>query len=143
MADGQHEGQPTQPTRPKGIDSEAGEPGLDALVTVYVPLLREGVDVWRPVAATRQGESMFRLIASQPEDEVWCFPPGSIVRCEQRGSDLVAVALPDEPTPTQQTQPKGIDPKTGKPFEPVEIPVPKRGDWAHIVRRASNPSQGP
>jgi hypothetical protein len=33
-----------------------------------------------------------------------------------------------EPTPkTQQTQPKGIDPKTGKPYKPIEIPVPKRG----------------
>ena len=27
--------------------------------------------------------------------------------------------------PTQQTQPKGIDPKTGRPYEPVEIPSPE------------------
>jgi hypothetical protein len=41
----------------------------------------------------------------------------------------------DEPK-TQQTQPKGIDPKTGKPYEPVEIPVPKRADFDRLLRRA-------
>jgi hypothetical protein len=43
-----------------------------------------------------------------------------------------------EPTPTQQTQPKGIDPKTGKPYEPVEIPVPKRSTWDEMLRRAAS-----
>ena len=41
-----------------------------------------------------------------------------------------------EPEPTQQTQPKGIDPKTGKPYEPVEIPVPKRDTFDRLLRRA-------
>lgn len=38
---------------------------------------------------------------------------------------------------TQQTRPKGIDPKTGKPYEPVEIPVPSRGTWEKVLRRAT------
>lgn len=38
--------------------------------------------------------------------------------------------------PTQQTQPKGIDPKTGEPYEPVEIPVPKRSLFDGLLRRA-------
>jgi hypothetical protein len=42
-----------------------------------------------------------------------------------------------EPTPTQLTQPKGIDPKTGKPYEPVEIPVPKRSTWDELLKRAA------
>jgi hypothetical protein len=42
-----------------------------------------------------------------------------------------------QPKPTQLTQPKGIDPKTGKPYEPVEIPVPKRLDWERVLRRAT------
>lgn len=42
-----------------------------------------------------------------------------------------------DPEPTQQTQPKAIDPKTGKPYQPVEIPVPKRGDWERVLRRAT------
>jgi hypothetical protein len=40
--------------------------------------------------------------------------------------------------PTQQTQPKGIDPKTGEPYEPVEIPVPKRGDWETVLTCATD-----
>jgi hypothetical protein len=39
--------------------------------------------------------------------------------------------------PTQQTQPKGIDPKTGEPYEPVEIPVPKREDIETLLSRAA------
>ncbi len=37
----------------------------------------------------------------------------------------------------QKTTPKGIDPKTGKPFEPIEIPVPKRRDFEDVLRRAT------
>lgn len=52
----------------------------------------------------------------------------------------------DEDTPaepTQQTQPKGIDPKTGKPYEPVEIPVPKRSTWDRLLHHAeSTPPKG-
>lgn len=44
-----------------------------------------------------------------------------------------------EPTPkTQLTQPKGIDPKTGEPYEPVEIPIPKRSTWYRLLHRAEN-----
>lgn len=40
--------------------------------------------------------------------------------------------------PTQPTQPKGIDPKTGEPFEPVQIPVQKRGVFDRLIHRAEN-----
>jgi hypothetical protein len=40
--------------------------------------------------------------------------------------------------PTQLTQPKGIDPKTGKPHKPIEIPVPKRGVFDRLLKRAEN-----
>lgn len=39
---------------------------------------------------------------------------------------------------TQQTQPKGIDPRTGKPYEPIEIPVPRRGVFDGLLKRAEN-----
>jgi hypothetical protein len=43
----------------------------------------------------------------------------------------------------QETQRKGIDPKTGKPYEPVEIPVPKRSLFDRLLHRAENrPSHG-
>lgn len=38
--------------------------------------------------------------------------------------------------PTQQTQPKGIDPKTGKSYEPVAIPVPKRSVFDRLLHKA-------
>jgi hypothetical protein len=41
--------------------------------------------------------------------------------------------------PKQQTQPKGIDPKTGKHYEPVEIPVPKRGEIDQLLKKAARP----
>ncbi|MHB1468470.1 MAG: hypothetical protein ACYCU0_00880 [Solirubrobacteraceae bacterium] len=45
-----------------------------------------------------------------------------------------------EPTPGwQKTQPRGIDPKTGEPYEPIEIPVPKRGTWEKLLKQAAKP----
>jgi hypothetical protein len=49
------------------------------------------------------------------------------------------VARADQP-PKQKTQPKGIDPKTGKPYEPVEIPVPKKEDFDQMLKRAAKGS---
>jgi len=43
-----------------------------------------------------------------------------------------------EPEATQKTQPKGIDPKTGEPYEPVEILVPKRSTWDRLLHGAEN-----
>ena len=64
--------------------------------TVYVELLDEGVDSWRPVRAMKEGPGVFRLHGEPPDDERWAFEPGSLVRCEQRqlsdGPALVALA---------------------------------------------------
>ena len=67
------------------------------IVTVYVALMEEDVDVWRPVDAKPVGPDRYRLVASQPDDETWEFKTGQIVKCEPRRlSDnivrLVAVA---------------------------------------------------
>lgn len=42
--------------------------------------------------------------------------------------------------PTQPTQPKGIDPETGKPYEPVEIPVPTRDAFLRDLEKVAPPS---
>jgi hypothetical protein len=66
--------------------------------TIYVALLDEGTDVWRPVDAEELRDGLFRIMSenSRPHDERWEFPPGSIVRCERRhlseGPVLVAVS---------------------------------------------------
>jgi hypothetical protein len=41
---------------------------------------------------------------------------------------------------TQKTTPRGIDPRTGKPYEPIEIPVPKRWEVEDLLRRAAKRS---
>jgi hypothetical protein len=38
--------------------------------------------------------------------------------------------------PKQKTTPKGKD-KSGKPYEPIEIPVPKRGTFEKLIKRAA------
>jgi hypothetical protein len=62
--------------------------------TIYVALLDENVDVWRPVTAQREDDN-YRIVGPVPDSETWSFGPGSLVRCEQRelsdGIALVAV----------------------------------------------------
>jgi hypothetical protein len=66
---------------------------------IYIELPDEAVAVWRPVAATPEGDGVYRLPAEKPDDEAWAFPPGSRVRAEWRlfedGQQLVACALAD------------------------------------------------
>jgi hypothetical protein len=52
---------------------------------VYVRLLDEGVDVWRPVDAVEE-DGAYRLVgpAHAPKDEHWEFEIGERVRCEVR-----------------------------------------------------------
>ena len=55
-------------------------------VTIYVALLGEGVDVWRPVEARPLGGDRFRIIGVNADvsDETWEFPAGALVRCEPK-----------------------------------------------------------
>ena len=66
--------------------------------TVYVALVDEGLDVWRPAQAKRIQDDIYELLPSSdydPTDERWQFPPGTRVVCEERptadGSALFAV----------------------------------------------------
>jgi hypothetical protein len=44
-----------------------------------------------------------------------------------------------QPTPkTQLTQPRGINPKTGKPYEPIEIPVPTERDVMDLFEKVAH-----
>jgi len=49
---------------------------------IYVRLLGEGTDVYRPVQAVRVGEAAFRIEPNSQinfDDEEWEFPPGATV----------------------------------------------------------------
>jgi hypothetical protein len=43
--------------------------------------------------------------------------------------------MADDAPKTQQTQPQGVDPETGEPYEPIRIPVPKREDVEDVLDR--------
>ena len=64
--------------------------------TIYVRLLDEDVDVWRPVEADRLEQGVYRIgDQSVPDDERWEFGPGASVVVESKeldeGLTLVAV----------------------------------------------------
>ena len=66
--------------------------------TVYVRLLDEGVNVYRPVPASEIGTNTFRLHGLEfydSTDETWEFPPESVVRVELQSlsGDNVLVAV--------------------------------------------------
>ncbi|CAA9247883.1 MAG: hypothetical protein AVDCRST_MAG93-1606 [uncultured Chloroflexia bacterium] len=70
---------------------------------IYVALLNEGVDVWRPVKAMHQGMDVYKIVSQNPapDDETWEFQHGDCVRCEVRTSAsgetrLTAVARADD-----------------------------------------------
>ena len=76
-----------------GAGSSMNEPQ-----TIYVRLLEEGVDVWRPAPAYQVGASTFILLRPSNFDgqmEQWEFPPGTAVETQMRqlsgGAHLVAV----------------------------------------------------
>jgi hypothetical protein len=55
--------------------------------TVYVRLMGEGTEVYRPTEARVVGEETVMLLAPagyDPDDEQWEFPPGTTVYCVTR-----------------------------------------------------------
>jgi hypothetical protein len=68
---------------------------------IFVRLIDEGVDVWRPVRAERLDDDVYRII-DQPYDrdvETWQFGPGDVVVAEpissSDGQILAATRLCD------------------------------------------------
>ncbi len=57
---------------------------MNKRVTIFIKLLDEGVDVWRPVDAENVGGGEYRVVGQIPEDEEWEFRPGDVVRCQNR-----------------------------------------------------------
>lgn len=83
------------------LAARAMQPALDRmsetnLTTIYMPLLNEGTEVWRPVEAMMITDLGYMVTENPPPDEEWAFQPGHILRCEERQMSgeicLVAVA---------------------------------------------------
>jgi len=65
--------------------------------TIYVNLLDEGVAVVRPTQGLQLGVDKYEVLPTtdyDPDDELWEFPPGSVVRCirEERDGEIILVA---------------------------------------------------
>jgi hypothetical protein len=56
----------------------------EAHIPIYVRLLEEGVEVWRPVTATRVGGSMYRIVGDTPAGESWEYKTAELVWCRVR-----------------------------------------------------------
>ena len=50
---------------------------------IYVALLGEGTEVWRPVEAQPIGNDVFLLQGQISSGESWQFAPGTQVRCKE------------------------------------------------------------
>lgn len=62
---------------------------------IYVELLEEGSPTLKGVDAIHKGNNEYEILMPEnydPEDEVWEFVPGTIVRCERKknfGEDIL------------------------------------------------------
>lgn len=53
--------------------------------TIYIKLLEEGAIAYRPTQAEEVEPGLYKVLPTEnydPEDEIWEFLPGTIVRCE-------------------------------------------------------------
>lgn len=70
---------------------------LKKMKTIYVQLLNEGSEVYRPVLSKKINDFLYELLDNNydPEDEEWEFLPGTIVVVEEKilsgKKELVAI----------------------------------------------------
>lgn len=57
---------------------------MNKVIELYVGLLDEAIEVWRPVLAEHIEDSRYRILEQEyfREIETWQFDPGDIVECE-------------------------------------------------------------
>ena len=84
--------------------------------TIYVALLDEGIDVWRPVAARKLAADTYCILDQNydREVEIWQFEPGAVVRCrrEQRKGRQILVA-----TDIARREPTGVTAEESSTYE--------------------------
>lgn len=58
---------------------------MEDMVKIFIPLLEEGTPTIRPTQAISLGQDRYKILATpdyDPEDEVWAFLPGTVVRAK-------------------------------------------------------------
>ncbi len=61
--------------------------------TIYIRLLDEGTDVWRPTLGRKLRSDVYEVLPTaqyDPTDERWEFPPGAVVRCEFQSRSMAS-----------------------------------------------------
>jgi hypothetical protein len=51
---------------------------------IYMPLMGEGTNCWRPVRAVQVDPDTFEVLDHIPAGESWAFAPGARLRCRER-----------------------------------------------------------
>jgi hypothetical protein len=59
---------------------------MTKIVQIYVLLLNESTQVWRPVEALKLGKNLFQIISPNPEPDIekWQFIKGDKVLCDKK-----------------------------------------------------------
>ena len=70
-------------------------------IEIYVKLLNEGTEVYRPVPASKIKDNIYRLEGAgnyDTEDEEWEFKPGTLVKTERKYFDgkMALIALEED-----------------------------------------------
>jgi hypothetical protein len=52
--------------------------------TIFIQLLNEGTDCWRPANAKEHDAGVFEILGIIPAGEEWQFAPGMRVRCRPK-----------------------------------------------------------
>jgi hypothetical protein len=55
-----------------------------AATKIFVKLLAEGTECWRPINANPIGDDVFEVLGIVPAGEAWEFAPGARVRCKAK-----------------------------------------------------------
>jgi hypothetical protein len=56
---------------------------MTKIETIYLELLDEGTECWRPVQAEHIGGELYRIVDVKPEGEVWPYLTGDTVKCKK------------------------------------------------------------
>lgn len=59
---------------------------MENATEIYVYLLDEGTDAWRPVQAVHVGGDVYRIVSTNTDPEKWEFSFNKLVHCKERKS---------------------------------------------------------
>ncbi|MCR5872637.1 MULTISPECIES: hypothetical protein [unclassified Sphingomonas] len=78
------------------LDHDHWEEGFVDLPAILIPMQKAGADIWSPVSSVLLADGRFEVVGPVSDDEIWRYPPGTIVHCEvqhrEDGDVLVAIA---------------------------------------------------